>query len=119
MARPEIIRPVDPAVAAASVGRTDPDAIARTVSPARKSRGKKRARAPPNPLFGEPSKTIDEFCQHEGISRSKYYELRENGEGPAELRVSGIIRITPQAHARWHRKHTKKYTKPSQASTAA
>lgn len=106
--------PGDPAVAAATVGRTVPDAIARTAPPARKSKGEKRARAPPNPLVGEPSKTIDEFCEHERISRAKYYELRKIGKGPAELRIKGVIRITPQAHARWRRK----YTQPSQSVAA-
>jgi hypothetical protein len=105
--------PVDPVVAAATVGCTVPGAIAHTTPPARKSKGKKRARAPPNPLVGEASKTIDEFCEHEKISRAKYYQLRKIGKGPVELRVGGVIRITPQAHAKWRRK----YTKPS--ATAA
>jgi hypothetical protein len=58
------------------------------------------------PLVGEPSKTIDEFCEHERISRAKYYELRKDGKAPAELRIDGVIRITPKAHAAWRRKHT-------------
>jgi hypothetical protein len=107
-------RPVDPAVAAAAVGRTVPGAIACTAPPARKSKGEKRARAPPNLLVGEASKTINEFCAHERISRAQYYALKKVGKAPAELRIDGVIRITPQAHARWRRKHTQ----PSQSSAA-
>jgi hypothetical protein len=58
------------------------------------------------PLVGEPSKTISGFCQHERISRATYYELRKLGKGPDETRVEGIIRITPQSHAKWRRKNT-------------
>ena len=53
-----------------------------------------------------PSLTILEFCAAEKISRGKYYELQCNGTGPDELRVAGLVRITPEAHARWRRKST-------------
>jgi len=56
------------------------------------------------PLVGEPSKTIDEFCRHEDISRATYYALKKAGKAPDELRVDGVIRITPHAHAKWRRK---------------
>ena len=58
------------------------------------------------PLVGEPSKTISGFCQHEQISRAKYYELKKAGKAPDETRVDGVIRITPQSHAKWRRKNT-------------
>jgi hypothetical protein len=67
-------------------------------------------------LVGEPSKTIDEFCRHERISRSKYYELRKLNKAPTELRVEGLIRITPQAHAAWRRKHEKSASAPAKAA---
>jgi hypothetical protein len=57
-------------------------------------------------IVGEPSKTITEFCRHEKISRSKYYGLRKAGKGPAELRVDGVVRITPEAHVAWRRENT-------------
>jgi hypothetical protein len=53
------------------------------------------------------SSTIAEFCAAEKISRAKYYELKKKGLGPAETRIDGIIRITPESHARWRRKHTR------------
>jgi hypothetical protein len=56
--------------------------------------------------INEPSKTISEFCRAERISRSKYYKLKKSGNAPDEMRADGIIRITPESHARWRRKHT-------------
>jgi hypothetical protein len=56
---------------------------------------------------GEPSKTIREFCQAEKISRSKYYGLKKEGKAPDETRPSdGVVRITPESHAKWRRKWT-------------
>jgi hypothetical protein len=57
-------------------------------------------------FVGEPSKTITEFCRAEKISRAKYYGLKKAGKAPAEMRVDGIIRITPEAHADWRRANT-------------
>ena len=57
-------------------------------------------------FVGEPSKTIREFCEHERLSKSKYYDLRKRGLGPAEIRVGSVIRITPQAHVAWRERHT-------------
>jgi hypothetical protein len=53
------------------------------------------------------SSTIMDFCAAEKISRAKYYELKKKGMGPDETRVDGIIRITPESHARWRTKHTR------------
>lgn len=61
----------------------------------------------------EPSKTISEFCATEKMSRSKYYDLRRKGLTPDEMRAGGIIRITPEAHAKWRRKHTGPPPKPN------
>jgi hypothetical protein len=57
-------------------------------------------------ISGDASKTIRQFCGSEGISRSKYYDMQKEGKGPDELRVDGIVRITPEAHAEWRRRHT-------------
>jgi len=61
-------------------------------------------------LLGEPSKTIQQFCTHEQISRSQYYKLKKTGKAPAEMRVDGVVRITPEAHAAWRRKHTVRFS---------
>jgi hypothetical protein len=54
------------------------------------------------------SLTIRGFCAAENISRAGYYNLRRKGLTPDEVRVGRTIRITPEAHARWRRKHTKR-----------
>ena len=54
------------------------------------------------------SSTISEFCTAEKISRAKYYELKNKGLGPDETRVDGVIRITPESHVRWRRRHTRR-----------
>ena len=61
----------------------------------------------------EPSKTIAEFCESEGISKSKYYKMKKAGTTPDEMRVDGIIRITPMSHAKWRSKHTSPPPKPT------
>lgn len=49
------------------------------------------------------SRTIDEFCALENISRFSYYKMRKNKHGPKELHIPGseIVRITAEAHAEW------------------
>jgi hypothetical protein len=54
------------------------------------------------------SSTIRDFCIAEKISRAKYYQLKKRGLGPDEMRVDGIIRITPDSHARWRNRHTRR-----------
>jgi hypothetical protein len=49
------------------------------------------------------SKTIDQFCEAQQISRSHYYNLKRNGKGPREAAVGNVKRITPEAHADWRR----------------
>jgi hypothetical protein len=56
------------------------------------------------------SSTIAEFCATEKISRAKYYELKKKGLTPDETRIDGIIRISPESHERWRRKHTRRAT---------
>lgn len=47
--------------------------------------------------------TIDEFCQRNGISRFTYHKLKNQGRGPREMALGGVIRITPKAEADWQR----------------
>lgn len=55
------------------------------------------------------SKTIQQFCELEGLSPSSYYKMRRDGYGPDEIRVPGteIIRITPEAHRAWRERMAK------------
>ncbi|GAN81461.1 hypothetical protein [Acidocella aminolytica] len=48
--------------------------------------------------------TVDEFCKNNKICRATYYNLKNRGMGPAELRLGRAVRITQDAEAAWHRK---------------
>jgi hypothetical protein len=61
-------------------------------------RGKKSPRALP-PFGG--SKTIEQFCSTNGISRSFYYKLKHAGLGPDEMRFGKAVRISARAEAAW------------------
>lgn len=50
-----------------------------------------------------PSLTINGFCREEDICRSHYYGLRRRGDGPDEMQVGAVVRITREAQARWRR----------------
>jgi hypothetical protein len=52
----------------------------------------------------DPSLSIQQFCDAEGLSRGLYYKLKEDGKAPRELRVAGIIRITHEARIAWRKK---------------
>jgi hypothetical protein len=46
--------------------------------------------------------TRSEFCYVENMSPTKYHGLKNKGLGPEEMNVDGMIRITPEARAKWH-----------------
>jgi hypothetical protein len=50
------------------------------------------------------SKTVDEFCRSNRISRSFYYKMRRLGIGPDEMRYGTIVRITHAAELAWQRR---------------
>jgi predicted DNA-binding transcriptional regulator AlpA len=45
--------------------------------------------------------TINEFCRRQGISRSTYYKLRRADQGPREMKVGGVVRISRLAERDW------------------
>jgi hypothetical protein len=55
----------------------------------------------------EPSKTIKQFCEFERISESYYFKMRSEGRGPDETRSGRRVTITPEAHRRWRKRHTR------------
>lgn len=50
--------------------------------------------------------SISEFCERNGISRSKYHKLKRDGRGPAEMRDGRIVRITLESELAWHKSLT-------------
>src|SRR5262245_17846066 len=53
-------------------------------------------RADPTALF-----SIKSFCLAHGISEGFYFQLREQGKGPQELRLGTRVFITHESAARW------------------
>jgi hypothetical protein len=47
------------------------------------------------------SLTLPEFRYVDNMSAAKYYTLKRKGLGPEELNVDAMIRITPEARAKW------------------
>jgi hypothetical protein len=47
--------------------------------------------------------TIREFCRAHGISVPTYYDLKQQGLGPAEMRMGTVIRISRESAAAWRR----------------
>jgi hypothetical protein len=54
------------------------------------------------------SLTIDEFCQLNHMSRTFYFRLRKQGNGPEEMRFGAHVRITPESNERWRKKYTRR-----------
>jgi hypothetical protein len=50
-----------------------------------------------------PPMTIDEFCERYALSRSHYFELKQEGRTPAELRVGRKTLITATSAREWER----------------
>jgi hypothetical protein len=47
--------------------------------------------------------TIDEFCVRHGISRGTYYNLKDIGKAPTEMRAMGRVLISREAAEAWRR----------------
>lgn len=53
-----------------------------------------------------PSYTIDEWCEIEKVSRTKFYCLRKLGTGPQLMRVGGRYMISHAAALAWREART-------------
>jgi hypothetical protein len=53
-------------------------------------------RGPPTAVF-----SIASFCAAHGISEAFYFKLREQGQGPREMRVGRRVLISFESAARW------------------
>jgi len=43
------------------------------------------------------------FCENNGISLSKYFQLKREGRGPAEIEIDGRIIIAEEAERDWRK----------------
>jgi hypothetical protein len=67
-----------------------------------------RARGPPPklPHIQRRAYRIIEFCAAHGVSRAKYYQLKNLGLGPRETDAGGVIIITEEDAARWRKQRS-------------
>lgn len=47
--------------------------------------------------------TVDEFCRSHRIARTKFYQLRKNGQGPRTMRLGRRVLVSREAAAEWRR----------------
>ncbi len=52
---------------------------------------------------GADAASISRFCARHDISRATYYNLRQAGLGPREMRIGARVLITAEAAAAWRR----------------
>jgi hypothetical protein len=55
------------------------------------------------PIRGPPTAVFDikSFCAAHGISEGFYFKLRQEGQGPREMRLGARVFITHESAARW------------------
>jgi predicted DNA-binding transcriptional regulator AlpA len=58
-------------------------------------------------VVDDPSLSIQEFCDAEGLGRATYYNLKKEGRAPREMRVAGLIRITHADRVAWRKRMVK------------
>lgn len=47
--------------------------------------------------------TVQQFCDRHSMSRTTFYKMKEDGEGPRTFKVGNHIRISREAAAEWRR----------------
>jgi hypothetical protein len=65
-----------------------------------------RPKKPVLPHIARRAYRIVEFCAAHGISRSKYYELKDAGMQPHETDIDGVIVITEEDAAVWRKQRS-------------
>jgi hypothetical protein len=109
--QPKQKRPADPAVVAAAVGKFTP-------SPRKSTNVPKPPHELPMPRGPPPPRaafTVPEFCEAHRISQAKYYEMKKEGWGPAEMSVGRRRLISYEAASVWRREREVKTPAPSTA----
>jgi hypothetical protein len=109
--RPKQKRPVDPAVVAAAEGKFTPSPCKATNVPKTRHELPMPRGPPPRAAF-----TVPEFCEAHRISPAKYYEMKREGWGPAEMSVGRRRLISYEAASVWRRERE---VETATSSTAA
>jgi hypothetical protein len=96
--RPKQKRPVDPAVVTAAAGKFTPNPRKSTKAPPKPTHELPMPRGSPRAAF-----TIREFCEAHRISPAKYFLMKREGWGPAEMSVGRRRLISYEAASVWRR----------------
>ena len=91
-------RPADPVVVASAAGKFTSGPHSSNVTKPTDERPMPRGPPPPRAAF-----TIPEFCEAHRISQAKYYEIKREGWGPAEMVVGRRRVIAVESAERWRR----------------
>jgi hypothetical protein len=109
--RPKPKRPVDPTVVAAAAGKFTPSPHKSISVPKPRHELPIPRGPPPRAAF-----TVREFCEAHRISPAKYYEMKREGWGPAEMSVGRRRLISYEAASVWRRERE---VETATSSTAA
>jgi hypothetical protein len=93
-----VSRPAEPVIVAAAAGKFTPGP--------RRCNVTKLVHEQPLPSGPPPQRaafTVAEFCQSHRISQAKYYEMKKEGWGPAEMEVGRRRLISYEAASVWRR----------------
>jgi hypothetical protein len=91
-------RPADPVVVASRVGKFTPGSRRADVTKPTHERSMPQGPPPARAAF-----TVPEFCEAHRISQAKYYEIKKEGWGPAEMVVGRRRVIAVESAERWRR----------------
>ena len=58
---------------------------------------KQTLKSPPHP------RSVDAFCERQGICRASFYNLVKRGEAPNVIRIGVAVRITEESETEWMR----------------
>ena len=50
-----------------------------------------------------PAFTLKEFFARNGLKKSSYYKMRQQGKGAREMRLGSKVMISPESEADWRR----------------
>jgi hypothetical protein len=106
-----VSRPADPVVVASAAGKFTPGPRRSKVTKPTHERPMPRGPPPPRAAF-----TVPEFCEAHRISQAKYYQMKKDGWGPAEMSVGRRRLISNEAATVWRRERE---VETATSSTAA
>jgi hypothetical protein len=57
--------------------------------------------------------TLDDWCRRNGISRSMFYVLKEQGKAPATFNIGRRVMVSKEANRAWRRQRERASRQPA------